>query len=146
METHDGGTMIHLIYVSSATHEMSDNELGILLRQSRSRNQRQEITGMLLYVNGSFVQVLEGSKQDVNEVYSDILIDDRNTGNIVIANEAISDRLFPDWTMGFKKLTSSDANELPGYTDFIKNRYTPLELANKNKVIKLLYHFKETNF
>ena len=44
-----------------------------LLEQSRTRNQKQHITGMLLYLNGTFIQVLEGAEKDVNEIYAAIV-------------------------------------------------------------------------
>ena len=46
--------MIHLIYVTSATKEMTDEELLYLLEQSRSRNLKQDVTSMLLYAGGNF--------------------------------------------------------------------------------------------
>jgi len=76
--------MIHLIYVSSASQEMSEENLLFLLEQSRSRNKRQNVTGMLLYAKGNFFQVLEGEKSDVEEIYEAIENDGRNKGNIVI--------------------------------------------------------------
>ena len=60
--------MIHLIYVSSATREMTEEDLIFLLEQSRNRNLRQHVTGMLLFVGGNFIQVLEGDDKDVEEI------------------------------------------------------------------------------
>ena len=137
--------MIHLIYVSSATHDLSDLELDFLLQQSRDRNLRQHITGMLLYVNGSFMQVLEGDESDVDEIYAAIVEDDRNAGNIVLTHEPILTRDFPNWSMGFKRLDANCAPLLPGYSHFLSKRYTAEELSQLGVVTKLLYQFKETN-
>lgn len=138
--------MIHLIYVSTATREMSDEDLLLLLEQSRSRNQKQHITGMLLFLNLTFIQVLEGAEKDVDEIYEDIVKDDRNTGNIIIERAEIRERTFPDWTMGFKRLTKDNSAEIAGYTEFLDREMTPEKIANQsNKAINLLYNFKKHN-
>jgi Mg2+ and Co2+ transporter CorA len=138
--------MIHLIYVSTATREMSDEDLLFLLEQSRSRNQKQHITGMLLYLNLTFIQVLEGAEKDVDEIYEAIVKDDRNTGNIIIERAEIRERTFPDWTMGFWRLTQDNSSEIAGFTEFLDREMTPEKIANQsNKAINLLYNFKEHN-
>ena len=47
--------------------------------------------------------------------------------------------------MGFKRLTRSDIDHLPGFSSFLDKRMTAGELAASEKVIGLLYHFKEDN-
>ncbi|MCB1826599.1 MAG: BLUF domain-containing protein [Candidatus Competibacteraceae bacterium] len=138
--------MIHLIYVSSATHEMSEEDLLFLLKQARDRNKRQDVTGMLLYAGGNFFQVLEGEDKDVEEIYEAILRDERNTGNIVIVKEDINERTFPFWSMGFKHLTRQNKKLINGYSEFLDRKMEPEEFANKsNVIINLLYQFKKGN-
>jgi hypothetical protein len=138
--------MIHLIYVSSATRGMSEEELLSLLEQSRSRNIRQNVTGMMLYAGGNFFQVLEGDEKDVEEIYEAIVSDERNKGNIVIVKENINARTFPDWSMGFKHLTSQNKAAINGYSEFLAREMEPEEFADKsNMVLDLLYQFKKGN-
>jgi hypothetical protein len=138
--------MIHLIYVSTATREMSDEDLLLLLEQSRARNQKQDITGMLLYLNLAFIQVLEGAEKDVDEIYEAIVKDDRNAGNIIIERAEIHERTFPDWTMGFRRLTKDNSRQIAGYTEFLDREMTAEKIVDQaNKVINLLYNFKEHN-
>lgn len=134
--------MIHLIYVSSAQREMSEEELLLLLEQCRRRNRRQNVTGMLLYAGGNFLQVLEGEDKDVEEIYKDILNDERNNGNIVIDKDQISERTFPDWSMGFRHLTNQDKASIKGFSEFLDRKMAPEEFVNKsNEVVNLLYQF-----
>ena len=56
--------MFYLIYVSSAIKLMHDDELLLLLEKARENNSRLGITGMLLYKEGNFMQMLEGGKED----------------------------------------------------------------------------------
>lgn len=138
--------MIHLAYVSSATREMSEEDLLFLLEQSRNRNKRQNVTGMLLYAGGNFFQVLEGNKKDVEEIYQAICQDDRNKGNILVIKESISERVFPDWWMGFRHLTVKDKASVEGYTDFLDRKVEPEEFATRpDRILRLLYRFKEGN-
>lgn len=137
--------MIHLIYVSSATQNMDEASLLSLLAQARERNKQQEVTGMLLYGNGNFLQVLEGKAPDVDEIYHSITQDDRNIGNIVVQRKAISARNFPDWSMAFKALNKKQIIEAEGYSDFLLTKTAP-ELIAKNEVgiISLLMSFKDS--
>ena len=97
---------------------------------------------MLLYDNATYLQVLEGSSKDVHEIYDSILNDDRNTGNVILVDEEISQQDFPEWSMGFKKLESCAPDELPGFSD-IFNGKLDLETAEKNPsmAVKLLMNF-----
>ena len=135
--------MIHLIYVSRATQEMSDADLLQLLEQSRTRNQRQNITGLLLYAGDKFFQVLEGELEDVEQIYESIFKDSRNTGNIVLEKQEIKERSFPTWSMGFRHLTADQHGEIPGYTQFFDKTMTPGQIAARlTDVISLMYSFR----
>ena len=135
--------MIHLVYVSSATQEMSVEDLNYLLEQSRARNGKQNITGMLLYVGGNYIQVLEGSEKDVCEIYESILKDSRNKGNIIVEKESIKERDFPTWSMGFQSIENS---EMEGYSRFLVDDMKPADIANnRSAVVELLYLFKKAN-
>ena len=63
MPREDG--LITVAYVSSATHLMTEDELAAILDVSRERNARDGITGLLLYSDGDFIQVLEGPEAPV---------------------------------------------------------------------------------
>lgn len=134
--------MIHLIYVSSATRPMGEQDLLDLLAQSRSRNLRQQVTGMLVYRDGAFLQVLEGEAADVQEIYRSIVVDDRNTGHYLIAKESITERNFPNWSMGFEDLTQCPADELEGYSDIFISGASPDKIAkHKDMAVSLLLKF-----
>ena len=134
--------MIRLIYVSSATRPMGEQDLLDLLAQSRPRNTRQHVTGMLVYRDGAFLQVLEGESADVQEIYRSITMDDRNTGHYLIAKEEITDRNFPAWSMGFKDLTKCPADELEGYSDIFGKGASPDKIAKyKDMAVSLLLKF-----
>ena len=70
----------YLVYISSATWLMSDEELAALLMECRTNNERLQVTGMLLYKEGNFIQVLEGEQETVEQLYIKIRADVRHTG------------------------------------------------------------------
>lgn len=137
--------MIHLIYISSATKWPTEDDLKALLEQARTRNLRQSITGLLLYGNATYMQVLEGEEKDVHEIFESIKIDPRNTGVVKLVEEKISQRAYRDWSMGFKDLKSCTPEELPGYSDLFLHGNLDKALAIQNKLvsIRLLLSFAD---
>jgi len=115
----------YLIYVSTADHLMSESELMNILEQSRRWNLDHNLTGMLIYIQGLFIQtgslqlqqqitgrfmqVLEGSKEDVEEVFSMIQKDDRHHNLIVLESSSQSSRNFESWQMGFRALQLNES-------------------------------------
>jgi hypothetical protein len=90
-----------LVYVSQASHDLTDPELVDLLEVSRRLNQRDRITGALAYHGQRFLQVLEGSETAVHDVFSRICRDLRNSDQIVILSAPLVERAFPNWSMGW---------------------------------------------
>ena len=71
--------LFSLLYSSAATYPMKDEDLVEILKQSRAHNQANDITGMLLYHNESFMQYLEGERDEVLALYDRIAVDNRHT-------------------------------------------------------------------
>ena len=117
--------LFHLIYVSTATESMSGNDLSQLLSQSRTNNEANRITGMLLYRNGHFMQVLEGEEAKVLEAFARIERDSRHKKTDVLRAELIQHRDFPDWTMGFKDMSAIDPATAPAFTRFLDSDFKP---------------------
>ena len=115
--------LFHLIYVSTAVLPMSDDALVSLLQQARARNERCQITGMLLYKDGHFMQVLEGEAGNVLNVFADIKEDKRHKSVDTLRSEYIQHRNFPNWTMGFMNVDNLDPSTVPGFTRFMERDF-----------------------
>ena len=100
--------LVGLIYVSSAREQLGTRQLSRILESAVRHNNEQRLTGMLLFLNGSFMQVLEREETAVDETYSRIQQDPRHTGCIVIDCSPIKERSFTQWSMGFKCLEACD--------------------------------------
>jgi hypothetical protein len=107
-----------VIYASRAAEDFHEHEIPDLLKQIRRVNAKQELTGMLLYISGSFLQVLEGRPEMVDAVFRGIRRDKRHTQVAAIGKESIPERVFEGWTMMHKTLDPVEAGELIGESDF----------------------------
>jgi hypothetical protein len=125
-------SLVQLIYVSSATHPLSDDELDKTLESSVRHNTTSNVTGMLLYSEGNFLQVLEGSEATVEETYQRICQDPRHTNFFLLSKEEIPQREFSAWQMGFRRLSKLDAKNRPDYAPLFENGFDPQQLATQS--------------
>jgi hypothetical protein len=88
-----------LIYTSEATNVMSIETLKDILEKARANNQTKGITGALTYVDGVFLQILEGDQTDVKLLAERISHDNRHTAFKIIYEHDIIERLFGSWDM-----------------------------------------------
>ena len=137
--------MLSLVYVSSATEPFSPAELVTLLEKARRNNALVNVTGMLLYKNGNFMQAIEGDDVVINELHDRIQRDPRHRGMITLLKRPIEERQFDNWSMGFVDLLDPVVRELPGYNEFLDASLTsPDFCANPSRAQKLLMSFKKT--
>jgi len=139
--------VISMAYLSSASFPYSDDDLATLLMNSRANNGRAGVTGMLLYRDGQFMQVLEGPEEAVRERFSRISADPRHRDVHKLMETAITERQFPEWTMGYRAVTDTIAEAIPGYVDFFGPRTSRLDLTEKaNRARLLLEWFRHHTF
>lgn len=105
-------SLIQLIYCSAAQVRFERDQLVALLDVARRKNRRYGVTGMLLFTEGSFFQVLEGPPESVDAIFESISRDDRHDQVTVIIREAVPRRSFEDWTMGFADLQPDEADAI----------------------------------
>jgi hypothetical protein len=84
-------------------------EVSDILSTSRANNERDGITGALMFNAGCFAQVLEGPLDVVEVAFERIQQDDRHSEVSLLAMEPITKRSFPNWAMGFVGLSDDDA-------------------------------------
>lgn len=86
--------LLSLVYISASSHLMNDAELEAILQESRENNSELGLTGMLLYYEGAFMQVLEGSEEVVRSLYMRIAQDPRHHRILPLLEEYIAERNF----------------------------------------------------
>ncbi|WP_431283712.1 BLUF domain-containing protein [Humitalea sp. 24SJ18S-53] len=78
-----------------------EGEIARLLAVARDRNRQMAITGMLLFNDGCFAQILEGAAEDLDTLLRSITADPRHAGVTVMQRGLIDIRAFPDWNMHY---------------------------------------------
>jgi hypothetical protein len=104
-----------VIYSSAAISLFSETELA----RARVNNERLGITGLLLYDDGSFLQVLEGEQSVIEKLYELIERDKRHTRIVALLRRDVPARHFAQWRMGFASI-SQLSKKLPGYAEYRK--------------------------
>ncbi len=135
--------LVQLIYCSAAAKaDIAKSELDKILEVARLDNAKVGITGILLFREGSFFQVLEGDREAIEALFEKISLDKRHNRIRKILIEPIDERGFAAWTMGYPKITSKELAEIPGLNDFFSRGKSYLELEEGNAKT-LLAAFKE---
>jgi hypothetical protein len=104
--------LIHVIYVSSAAPDITEHDTVKFLNEARKANRKNDVSGMMLYVGGCFLQLLEGEVTKVDIVCRTIFHDKREMRPVL--REPIAEREFPEWTMGFEAVAPHEAARLLG--------------------------------
>ena len=106
--------MFQLVYVSKAAKSFGKSELTKLLRQANANNKKAGISGILVYKDDQFIQVLEGEEADIRDLFEKIRQDPRHTEISILAQGYIPQPEFPDWAMGFRDISQDDLLGLYG--------------------------------
>ncbi|TSD67437.1 BLUF domain-containing protein [Inquilinus sp. KBS0705] len=134
--------MKNIVYLSTAVKLMSDADLIDILRVARAQNAENRISGVLLYSEGTFLQVLEGDDANVNAIYANIQKDKRHKNLITLLDEPISQKSFSDWSMGFSSPQQEKVNQLVG---FLTSTDKITADTNTSAAISTLKTFIESN-
>ncbi len=133
-----------LAYISHETWPMTRDKLFILLQLCREKNLAHNITGLLLYVDGKFVQVIEGNKSDIDQLYANIKQDSRNKQVTQLIYKKIETRNFEKWEMGFVSALEVEIRNIAGLSRFLDPNYDIDSIAKQNdEVFDLLIDFRK---
>lgn len=138
--------IFQLIYSSAATEPFDDDALIELLTRSRASNTAAGVTGMLLYDEGSFLQILEGPEEAVREAYERIGRDPRHTDTTLLYRATAESRQFEDWAMGFARPSKQAKERLAGWSEFLQTGFRGDADADAEKAQKLLFAFRDGRF
>ena len=96
--------MYELLYASLATDSITGPEVKKILQASKANNEKHGITGMLVYSETEFVQLLEGEQIAVKTLYNKIRQDKRHRNTKIFYEGAIRSRSFDSWAMASQSL------------------------------------------
>jgi hypothetical protein len=133
--------LMHIVYASEATVPFTDDSVKELLLRARAHNASLDVSGILLLIDRSFFQILEGTAEAVEPLYEKIARDRRHKRVVRLLAEPIDERDFRDWSMGLAKVTSRELAALPGFSDFFVRRAT-LDALSEGMTRRLLGEFR----
>lgn len=93
-----------LIYVSTAVGLPRPRTIEAILATAHRANPGLGLTGMLLWADTRFAQLLEGPADSLDLMYARLRADPRHEDLVLLSRRGTPRRLFPDWTMGCKRL------------------------------------------
>ena len=109
--------LVRLLYASRAAEPLTPEVIDSILTTSRKTNPALGVTGLLCHSDEIFMQVLEGGRDAVNQLYRRICSDSRHRDVIVLHHEEITERRFSGWTMGQVNLERVNPSILLKYSE-----------------------------
>ncbi len=142
--------LYHLSYVSTACDCLKFENIREILDSSNKNNEVNGVTGILVYCNKHFFQILEGDKDTILELFETISIDCRHDNVIKIQEGQIDQRQFGNWSMAFKsynkELKHLDNFNTEQFYSYIRNLLDQSKVDQKNDVsLKVLADFFDLN-
>jgi hypothetical protein len=109
--------LVRLLYASKCPSGMNPALIDAILQASRKHNPDRGITGILCHSGDVFLQVLEGGRDAVNQLYAQIVTDNRHQQVTLLQYEEITERRFAGWTMGQVNLTKVNQSLMLKYSE-----------------------------
>ncbi|QCX01020.1 BLUF domain-containing protein [Aggregatimonas sangjinii] len=146
--------MYTIIYRSKAAASFGPKEINQMVETAKIHNVKNNITGCLLYHEGRFLQLIEGTEKDVKDLYERILSDPRHENITLLGDEKGFMRSFEDWNIAFDNLDldSAQVSEKRSLFDSIFHDSGALANPGRSKLVlweemnKLLYGGLESSF
>jgi hypothetical protein len=120
--------LVRLVYASRFAEDVKTDGLREILEQSRRNNPKEDISGVLCYGPGLFLQCLEGPRDAVNQLYRTIVNDHRNKDATLIEYANVDERMFEKWDMAYVRSDAVTGRLLLKYSShqtFDPYRMTP---------------------
>jgi len=122
--------LVRLVYVSTIGKGFDNKDIESILEIANTKNSAKNVTGLLCFSKGIFLQCLEGSRSNVNETYHRILNDSRHEKIIMLDYKEIIHREFADWSMGYVPESSLTAPVNLKYSG--KTEFNPYEMSGES--------------
>lgn len=136
--------MICLVYVSSAILGLEQNAIAALVKASSLYNKKHEITGMLLYKGGNFMQLIEGHEHSITKLHKKIEKDNRHSGMMTLLKEKITIRNFDNWSMAYSNIDNLTGIDKEIISSFLDDDFDcAVYKNNPYRAISLLTSFKK---
>ncbi|PYY59034.1 hypothetical protein DEJ17_08370 [Curtobacterium sp. MCSS17_011] len=126
--------LLSLVYMSAANEVFDQDRLDALLEHARVRNAESGLSGLLVYKDGRFMQLLEGPEVAVLQTYQRIIDDPRHTDVGLLVEERIHTPRFGEWKMAFHR--EPDADLPDGFDSFLAEGDTSADTSRARELLR----------
>ncbi len=136
--------LAQLSYVSNRNSICTEAEIEKILAACKKNNPSLNVTGVLLYSDSRFIQMVEGESKTIIALYDKIKLDNRHSETIMVSFGQITERTFPSWHMGARKIVGSIFDfktDISQEDETIFNNILNGKEASGTKVLSLLKKF-----
>lgn len=120
--------MFELIYHSISNPSLKAEDISNILQTSRKFNSINNVTGCLLYRGSEFLQILEGDKKVIKDLYASIQRDERHSNVYVIIENEKNERSFGDWSMAFHEFNGDFTDKTLSFSNYIHKQTIATDL------------------
>jgi len=126
--------LYYLVYTSTPGKRLTEAEMQNLLEVSREANRRFEVTGLLLCLTDSYIQLIEGPKAHIEQLYKNIQRDQRHFRVTTLCEGAITSRHYPGWAMAYQKqdITSTSSADLSLVDEQVLQLFDIIDQSSKS--------------
>lgn len=136
--------MYYLIYISAAESGVGEVEMHDILTEAIRNNETYNVTGLLVYDDGIFIQMLEGEKADVEFIYEKIKTDEGHFDVRILSKGPSIRRYFPDWRMALEVTHEKTFRQLNAFENLTEASDFLQGLTDDHIGIRLLRYFYES--
>lgn len=93
--------MYQLTYYSKAVPDITSKDINDILNVAYTRNREFGLSGCLIFMENTFIQILEGDQQHIENLYAKLLLDARHSNITLISQGMAEQRFFSEWGMAY---------------------------------------------
>lgn len=127
--------LMRLVYYSERNPSMQ-LDMRELIKTCHRNNTPMGLTGLLHYNGRYFLQVLEGGRAEVSQVYHRIANDPRHVNIILLGCHDVRERLFPTWSMGLHEAETDRTRSV--FLRYFSSEQIDPENVNVNSLLDVL--------
>ncbi len=137
-------SIFQLFYVSTAISSFDPKEVYNILAKAHDFNPKNDLTGIMMFRGGTFLQLLEGPEENVRSLYNKITKDPRHRSCMILMERNTDNRLFSDWSMAYQEIGPIDlklVNEIFSWRSLISGSD-----VDDVKILRFLNLFQNKKF
>lgn len=122
--------LVRIIYASEASQKIDVPMIRAILEKAQENNERNDLTGMLVFNSRYFLQAIEGCPQRINALYRTLMVDPRHRNLFILGYEHVTERMYGEWRMNYATLNEANKRAFLKYSP--SSVFDPYQLTAEN--------------